>query len=40
MESKEPSVVIGGKRHEDLILPINDSISMTLSTDEVNIAKI
>ncbi|XP_017110962.1 diphosphomevalonate decarboxylase [Drosophila elegans] len=24
-----------GKRHEELILPINDSISMTLSTDEL-----
>ncbi|XP_016996148.2 diphosphomevalonate decarboxylase [Drosophila takahashii] len=24
-----------GKRHEDLILPVNDSISMTLSTDEL-----
>ncbi|XP_017074430.1 diphosphomevalonate decarboxylase [Drosophila eugracilis] len=24
-----------GKRHEDLILPVNDSISMTLSTDDL-----
>lgn len=25
----------GGKRHEELILPINDSLSVTLNTDEV-----
>lgn len=30
----------GGKRHEELILPVNDSISMTLSTDEVNMKDI
>ncbi|XP_044573463.1 diphosphomevalonate decarboxylase isoform X4 [Drosophila ananassae] len=26
--------ILGGKRNEDLILPINDSVSMTLRTDE------
>lgn len=29
----------GGKRNENLILPINDSISGTLSTNEVNETK-
>ncbi len=28
----------GGKRDEDLILPINDSLSVTLSSEQVRIA--
>lgn len=28
-------LILGGKRNEELILPINDSLSVTLSTDDV-----
>jgi len=29
-------ICLGGKRDEDLILPINDSLSVTLSQDQVD----
>ena len=31
------SNIVGGKRDENLILPINSSLSVTLSQDEVNL---
>lgn len=30
---------VGGKRDEELIIPINDSLSATLSLDEVSASK-
>lgn len=32
---KKKNIISGGKKDEKLILPMNDSISGTLSTDEV-----